>query len=102
MTEPSSAAPHQLPPEAQLIQIATGFFAAQAIFVATRLRIPDLLAEGEKNTTTLAEACDADEHSLYRVLRAAASVGVFAELPDRTFANTPISETLRSDHPNSA
>ncbi|MBV9216591.1 MAG: methyltransferase [Acidobacteria bacterium] len=97
-----SSHPHPLPPEAQMLQIATGFFPAQAIFVVTKLRIPELLADGPKTSADLATATDTDERSLYRVLRAIASIGVFEELPDRSFANTPVSETLCADHPNSA
>ncbi|MEO7538490.1 MAG: methyltransferase, partial [Pyrinomonadaceae bacterium] len=38
---------------------------------------------------------------LYRLLRTLASLGVFTEVGDRTFANTPASETLLTDSPTS-
>ena len=38
---------------------------------------------------------------MYRLLRALASVGVFAERADKTFESTPLSDTLRSDAPDS-
>ncbi len=93
---------HQTPPEAQLLQIATGFFASQAIYVAAKLKISDILADGPKSVADLAKDTETDEHSLYRCLRSIASIGVFEELADRTFANTAVSEALRSDHPHSA
>lgn len=89
------------PPEAQLLQIATGCFASAAIYVAAKLGIADLLADGQKTAAELAAKTKTDEHSLYRTLRAISSIGIFAEQDGRTFANTPMSETLRADHPNS-
>ncbi len=97
----NAAAPQQMPPDAQMMQIATGFFGSAAVYVATKLGIPDLLKDGPKTTGELAAATNTDEHSLYRCLRSVASVGVFVESEGRTFANTPMSETLRADHPNS-
>jgi len=96
-----AAAPQQIPPDAQLIQIATGFFASAATYVVTKLGIPDMLADGPKTAAELSAATKTDEHSLYRTLRSVASIGVFTETEGRTFANTPMSETLRIDHPNS-
>ena len=63
--------------------------------------IADLLADGPKRVDELARAADAHAPSLYRVLRALASLGVFAEQDDRVFALTPAAEALRSDRPNS-
>ncbi|MFN2471897.1 MAG: methyltransferase [Gaiellaceae bacterium] len=42
-----------------------------------------------------------NEDVLYRLLRALASDGVFVEEPVQVFANTPASELLRRDHPQS-
>jgi len=97
----TAAAAMQPPPEAQLLQIATGCFASAAVYIAAKLRIPDLLATGPKTVDELAAATDTDAESLYRVLRGLASVGITVESAGRTFANTPMSETLRSDIPNS-
>lgn len=94
-------APKPMPPDAQMMMLATGFFASAAIYVATKLAVPDLLADGPKSAAELSAATNTDEHSLYRTLRSIASIGVFAESEGRTFANTPMSETLRSDVPNS-
>jgi hypothetical protein len=101
MTQPQTAAPQEMPPDAQMMQVATSFFASAATYVATKLGIPDLLADGPKTAAQLAAATNTDEHSLYRTLRSVASIGVFTESEGRTFANTPMSETLRTDHPNS-
>ncbi len=39
--------------------------------------------------------------TLYRLLRALASVGVFAEEPDGRFRSTPLAEYLRTNAPRS-
>ena len=97
----AAPAPQQLPPDAQILQLVSGAFVSQAIYVAAKLGIADLLADGPKNVAMLALATETDERSLYRVLRSLASVGAFAELEDKTFANTPMTDTLRSDNPRS-
>ncbi len=73
----------------------------QMIYVAVRLGIPDLLTDGPKSIGALAAAVDADPSALYRLLRALASVGIFAEDSRGSFALTPVAELLRSDVPGS-
>jgi len=90
-----------VPPQAVLTQMITGSLGSQAIYVAAKLGIADLLAGGPKNVDELAKAADADASSLYRVLRALASFGVFTEQSDRVFALNPTAELLRSDSPSS-
>lgn len=89
------------PAEAVITQILLGSLASQSLYVAAKLGIADLLADGPKPVDELARAADADAPSLYRVLRALASLGVFAEQDNRVFAMTPAAEALRSDTPNS-
>jgi len=102
MSEQTQAAPvHQIPPEGQIMQLVSGAFVAQAVWVAAKLKIADLVADGAKTTAELAAKTETDESSLYRLLRSLASLGVFTETGDRTFANTPTSETLRADSPTS-
>lgn len=96
-----AAAPQQLPPDAQLLQLVSGAFVSAALYAAAKLGIADLLADGPQPAAYLAEKTGSDERSLYRVLRSLASVGAFAEVDDKTFANTPMTETLRSDAPRS-
>ena len=102
MTMTSSAtAPQQLPPDAQLLSIVSTAWTSAAIYVVAKLGIADLLKDGPRSVEYLSIATSTHEQSLYRVLRAVSSAGVFTEEDNRTFANTPMSETLRSDHPNS-
>jgi hypothetical protein len=85
----------------QLLALIRGFRVSQAIYVATRLDIPDLLAEGPRGYGDLAEAVGAHAPSLGRLLMFLASVGVLDKVgPDR-FALTPIAAALRKDVPGS-
>ena len=85
----------------QLLAVIRGFRVSQAIYVATRLGIPDLLAEGPRAIGDLAEAAGAHATSLRRLLMFLASVGVLDKVrPDR-FALTPIAAALRKDVPGS-
>ena len=88
-------------PEAVLTQMITGSLGSQAVYVAAQLGIADLLVHGPRNVSELAKAADVDADSLYRVLRALASFGVFEEYPNRVFGLTPTGELLRSDSPRS-
>ena len=73
-----------------------GSLGAQAIYVAAKLGIADLLADGPKSVVDLARAAGADAPSLYRVLRALASFGVFTEHSGQVFDLTPTATLLRS------
>jgi len=89
------------PPQAIMMQLSMGAMVTQAIFVAAKLRIADILAGGEKTIDEIALEAGAHSPSLYRILRTLASIGVFTETQSRTFANTPLSEVLRADIPGS-
>jgi hypothetical protein len=86
-----------VPPEAFLTQLAFGALMTQALYVAAKLGVADLLAEGPRSVFELAAETGTHGRSLYRVLRTLASVGVFAETAPHVFSNTPYSEPLRSD-----
>jgi hypothetical protein len=89
-----------LSPEAILMQMLLGPLIQKGIYVAAKLGIADLLSEKPYTTAELAAKTDTHEPSLYRVLRALASVGIFAECADGTFLLTPIATLLRSDVSN--
>jgi hypothetical protein len=83
------------------MQMACGYIASSALNAAARLKIADLLNNGPKHVTDLAKETSTSADILYRILRALASSGVFVEVTPHVFANTPISEVIRSDHPQS-
>jgi len=80
-----------------LRRLVNGYQVSQAVHVVATLGIADRLADGPRTSDDLATAVDAHAESLYRVLRALATVGVFREEDGRRFALTPVGECLRSD-----
>lgn len=90
-----------VPPQAVLMQMTMGFMISQAISVAGKLYLADHLKDGAKTIEELAELTETDAPSLYRLMRALASAGVFTRDAENRFSNSPISEFLRSDHPES-
>jgi hypothetical protein len=91
----------EVPASAQLLPMIFGYMTSQAISVAARLGVADLLAKGAKRPDELAQTTGVKPRPLYRLLRALASVGVFAEDNDGRFVLTPLAEPLRSDAPDS-
>jgi len=88
-------------PAATLLHLMTGYRAMQALYVAARLGIADLLKDGARGSEELARATGADARALHRLLRALASLGVFAEDADGRFAPSELGALLRSDVPGS-
>jgi len=82
--------------------MALGFVLPRAIYAAAALGIPDELKTGPKDSVELAERTHAHAPSLYRLLRALASVGFFTEGDDRRFALTPQGAALQTDAPGFA
>ncbi len=80
-----------------LQNMVLGKWIAQAVSVAAKLGVADLLKDGPRDCDELARANQVDAAALYRVLRALASVGVFVEVDERRFGLTPMAEFLRSD-----
>jgi hypothetical protein len=83
------------------MEMIFGFALSRSIAVAAHLRLADLLKDGPKNTDELARTTGTHPRSLYRLLRALAGAGIFAEDADRRFSLTPLSEPLCSDAPES-
>ena len=86
----------------QLWPVTSGIISAQVIFVAAKLGLADLLKDGPKSVDELAAATQTHVPTLYRVMRALASLGIFAETEhSQHFTLTPQAELLQSDTPNS-
>jgi hypothetical protein len=84
-----------------LMQLINGYWCSQMICVAARLGIADLVADGPKSSAELAETTGTHAPSLHRLLRAHASLGVFAEDDRGRFGLTPLAESLRTGVPDS-
>ncbi len=88
--------PNELPPPAQLMKLIVGKWISKPIYAAAELGIADLLADGPKSIEELAQASRSDRHSLYRMMRALASVGIFSERESGQFELTPMAEYLKT------
>jgi hypothetical protein len=91
----------QPPVPAQILQIITNFWSSRTVYVFAKLGIPDLLKSGPRTVEELASATKTHAPSLYRVLRALASIGFVSATADGRFAQTPLSEILVTDAPGS-
>ena len=98
MNEPSSPAPAaDVSAAATLRQLIMGFRVTQLIYVAAKLGLADHLEHGPQTPQALAQAVGAEPQALYRLLRALASVGLFAETVDGAFRLTPLAQLLQTD-----
>ncbi|MDB5326852.1 MAG: methylase involved in ubiquinone/menaquinone biosynthesis, partial [Phycisphaerales bacterium] len=98
-TTDETAAPPQ-PPAATMLQMIAGFWVSRAVWAAAELGLPDKLPT-PRTADDLAKELGLHGRSLYRLMRALASVGVFHEHADGRFENTPLSSTLKNDAPDS-
>ena len=93
--------PEATSPALAVLTVSTGIWSAQALWAAASLGVADVLAGGPRTPDEIASVTGTLRRPLYRVLRALASLGIFAERPDGRIENTALSETLRSDVPGS-
>ena len=91
-----SESKHDLSDSDAMLRMIAGFWLTQAIYVAAKLGIADLLGNGPKPIAMLASQTETHERSLYRVLRTLAAAGVFVEDEGR-FDLTPMAMQLRRD-----
>jgi O-methyltransferase domain/Dimerisation domain len=90
-------------PEARqrLGQMAMGGVVLQLLYVVTKLGVADLLKDGPESCDELAQSTGVHAPSLYRVLRALASLGVFTEVDAGRFGLTPLAAWLQTGIPGS-
>jgi hypothetical protein len=81
----------------RLVELIIGSKIAAALHVVVDKRIADVLARGPKTADALANEVQCPADTLRRFMRALTQIGLFAEVDDGVFANTEVSEHLRSD-----
>lgn len=91
----------ELSPQQLLSEYIRAYKRSQAVYVAARLELADRLYEQPQTAQELAVTVGAHADSLYRLLRALASIGIFHEDGDHRFHMTPMAEILRRDTPDS-
>lgn len=80
----------------KLLEMIATRLIPEALHAVAALGIADSLADGPKNSDQLAQQSGTHAASLYRVLRALAGAGVFAEDKAGRFRLTPLGQPLRS------
>jgi len=97
-----AAAPRNVPtPQEQILAIVNNHWQGRCVGVAAWLELADQLANGPLDVDVLAERTETHGPSLYRMLRALESTGIFTQTSPRVFGNTPQSECLRRHAPGS-
>ena len=89
----------QFPPA--LFQMASSYWISQAIYVAAKLGIADLLKDGPLKCSEIAAIAGTDVRSLFRLMRALSSLRIFAQTENDYFSLLPLGENLRADVPGS-
>jgi orsellinic acid C2-O-methyltransferase len=92
---------NDLGPAPALIALIQGGAMAQIACAAAELRIADLLVDGPKHVSELAQATESHAPSLHRLLRALASLELCNEHKDGSFALSAMGSLLRTDAPDS-
>ncbi|HEV2710654.1 MAG TPA: methyltransferase [Edaphobacter sp.] len=85
----------------ELVDMAMSYSRSCILCAAARLGIADALGNDERTTQELAQSCNADAASLYRLLRGLAVLGITSERSPGRFLLTPFGQPLRKDAPNS-
>ncbi|OLE31969.1 MAG: hypothetical protein AUI36_29315 [Cyanobacteria bacterium 13_1_40CM_2_61_4] len=80
-----------------LFEMATAYWLSQAIYVAAKLGIADLLKDGPQSCVALAASTGSDAPSLFRLMRALSSVGIFSQLGKDCFALSRLAESLQTE-----
>lgn len=78
-----------------------GFCISRSIYVAAELCLADLLKDGPVAIEFLTGVTGSQGPSLYRLMRALVSVGIFVEDEQKRFGLTPLGATLRTGVPGS-
>jgi SAM-dependent methyltransferase len=91
----------ELTPSERLMQVCFGYILTRSVTAIAELGVPDMLANGPQSIDRLAEEAGANREFLNRVMRTLVSGGIIDEPSAGTYAQTPVSDLLRRDHPES-
>lgn len=89
------------PGNVALLELATGAWTTQVLYVAAKLGIADQLAGGPLHSADVATAVGAHPGAVHRLMRAMTSRGALRERRDGRFALTSVGQALRADAPGS-
>lgn len=84
----------------ELHRLTSGYQVSQAVHVAARLHISDVLAGGPTSLAQLAESTRTDVQALTRLMHALSALGLYTD-DDGKYTNTELGAALRTDAPRS-
>lgn len=90
------------PPHVEVIQMASAIWLARAVYAAARMKLADILADGPRSVSEIAQETGLHARSLYRLLRALASRGLLSEVTPRSYALTNLGAALKTGAPGGA
>ncbi len=93
----ASTQPLTVPPAEQMLQLVSGYWVSQLLYVIAELGIADLLARAPQTAAQLATQTKTHGPYLRRILRALAGVGVLRLDKRGRFRLTRLGKTLRTD-----
>ena len=93
--------PERTADAARLLDIVSGSWKTQAVYVAARLGIADRLHDSPRSSADLAAETGAHGPTLERLLRALAAIEMVRRRPDGAFELTATGSLLRKDTPDS-
>lgn len=92
-THTSSNAPFTM----TAIEWVYAHWVSRCVYTVAKLGIADLVKDGSLHCDVLAAKTNTHSDSLYHLLRALASIGIFAETQPRCFGMTPLADCLQSN-----
>ena len=93
--------PHDPSQHGRLRELIMGFRNTQLVAVAAKLNLAEYVKNGPKTSMQLSATTGIGAGSLYRLLRALTSIGIFDEIDKNTFAITPLGSLLCDQTPHS-
>lgn len=84
-------------PAQVVMSMAIAYRTSKLVYVAAKLGIADLVAEGPRTCEEMAVSRGVSPDALCRVMRGLAMLGIFERQDDGRYAQTDYSESLRSD-----
>ena len=98
----AASTPHVNPThQHQLMELLEGSEISQALHVAAKIRLVEVIRSGAATSETIARDVGAHEPALRRFLRFLVAANILTEVEPGVFAVTPMGEMLGADHPQS-
>lgn len=89
-----------VPAPVTLLEMATGGWVAQALYVAAKYELAEAVAEEPRTAKQVARLVGTNPDATYRLMRALATYGVFSEDKEGRFSIGPTGDPLRKDSPD--